>query len=257
MAPLTLRDLAHLVRLWRAGVDGASAELGEILVHRADELAVVLDVPLEAVERVMAHPRSIELLAAAVEDVPRARRHERARVRHEEAVSLAYRLHITQAAEEKRFLLDIGQLRELLELFPGTSLTFSGRGSVRVARLRAILRAVGLFRRVEVAVTDDALELTYGALGLRGVIRLRLHPSSEPDELVVRLPWPTPGPDPALDGSLPKGPRRPEDAPGGAQTTPTAPRPPRTLHGRPGRPERRSACERPSGLDRNLSRGAP
>jgi hypothetical protein len=229
MEALTLGTLTQLVRLHRAGVEGVADLLAELVGGRPNEVATVLDLPPGAIEGLPAHPRPIDLLVAAIEDAPRARRRDAARVHQEHARWWADELARTACVADAHVVLDVIHLGELLEHHRGPTLTFAGHGSVETARLRAIVRAVARLADVVVGVRGAAIEIVYRAAGVRGVIRLRLFVSDERDALTVRLPQLHP--DEALpeDMSQAEAQRCPDVDAGGAEPTCDAPPPPAPL----------------------------
>lgn len=229
MAPLTLSTLTQLARLHRAGVEGVPDVLDEIVGRRPDELAAALDLPVGAIERLPAHPRPIDLLVAAIEDAPRARRRDAARVQQERARWWADELARTARVTNTHVTLDITHLAELLECHRGSTLTFAGHGSVETARLRAIVRAVARFAEVVVVVHGAALEIVYRAPRVRGVIRLRLFVSDERDAFTVRLAPSLASEAPPTHMSHAEAQRCPDVGAGGAEATRVAPPPPGPL----------------------------
>ncbi len=189
MGALTLSDLRTTVRLHRQGVEGAGEQLLDLARTHGDDLARTLGVPLRNLDALDAHDDPAGVLAATIEAAPRVRRELRARRDVETARLLA--MSIAERAEHRddgTIGLDVALLREVTALHPGGVLTFGTRGSVGVPTLRAILREVRQLRTASVALTAQAVVVTYRAPGARGHIRLHLHaPVTRTDALLVPI----------------------------------------------------------------------
>lgn len=186
MAPLTSTTLRHLVRLYRADVEGADEALDHLLREHSAELGALLGVSRDAVEHVAARADAIATLVAAIDDAPRAARHACERDAHASAQTLAYRLAERAEDRGEHYVLDVVVLDEMLTTFRGRVITFSDRGSVGATRLRALVRQLRS-ASVTAVVGQEHLVLVYRGVRMRGVVRLLLHEPVLESSLLVPL----------------------------------------------------------------------
>lgn len=175
--PLTLAHLRGLASLYRNGVEGADEALVAVATEHTNEVAGLLHLLLERVARLDSHDNAANLLAGAVEAVPRLVRSRREVAQQDAAASLAVRLaELAEHRPDETYALDVGLLSNVLGLYPGRVVTFGERGSVSSLKLRAILRETRSIDTTSVLVTREHVMLSYRGDHCRGLIKLVLHP---------------------------------------------------------------------------------
>lgn len=188
-AALTLPELRGLARLHRQGVDGARAELEEIIQTHADELPEIVGFPSANLDRLRASVDPVDLLVVTVEAAARRsrqRRHE-AQVRAARAIALELAASIVRVGAA--YTLSVSALYELTVAWPGRGMVgFGDFGGIGIPGMRSFLRVCQSVDEIDAVLHADSIVLRYRTGTSRGFVRLVLHPLVGDDVVVVPLP---------------------------------------------------------------------
>jgi hypothetical protein len=186
---LSLKQLRDLARLHADGIEGAGQEIEITLNNEPEEIAAVLGVGMDIIERVRSSDSPSTNLARLIEGHHRRKRQARVQDVQSDAYRLAELLGVTCVLSARGLVtMDLRLLAELLRFATGFDrLAFRVGGDMRSVDLRVLRALFRECRGVEVTdlhLGDEHLVLSYRTGRSQGLVRL-LHRAPEVTERIL------------------------------------------------------------------------